>query len=58
MTVVLISVVSLEVLRIFFVIEYVTPDILVDLGLTELNRWCDGIFGDEIGVILHIGCRI
>ena len=31
---------------------------MVDLGVTELNRWCDVSFGDLIEVRLHIGCRI
>ena len=43
---------------IFFVIDYSTPDMLADLGVTDINRWCDGSFGDVIGVRLHIGCRI
>ena len=55
---VFISIVPLEVLTIFFVIEYATPDLLVDLGVTELNRWCDGSFGYVIRFKLHVGCRI
>ena len=58
MPAVFISIVPLEVLRIFFVIEYATPDLLVDLGVTEHNWLCNGSFGDLIGVILHVGCRI
>ena len=58
MPVVFISVVPLEVDRICLVIEYYIQYMLADIGLTELNRWCDGSFGDVTGVRLHIGCRI
>ena len=43
------------VLRRFYVVEYATPDLLAYLGVTELNRWCDGSFGDEIRVRLTLG---
>ena len=43
---------------ILFVAEYVAPDLLADLGVTEINRWCDGSFGYVMGVILHAGCRV
>ena len=56
--VVFVSIVPLEVLMIFYVVEYATPYLLADLGVTELSRWCDGSFGDGIGVRLHVGCRI
>ena len=42
----------------FYVVEYATLYLLADLGVTDLNRWCNGGFGYEIGVRLHVGCRI
>ena len=31
-------IVTLEVLKILFVVEYATPDLLEDIGVTEINR--------------------
>ena len=34
-----VSIVPLEILRILFVIEYVTTDLLVGIGVAELKWW-------------------
>ena len=52
------AIIPLEVLMILFVIEYATPDLLKDLGVTEINWWCDASFGNEIKVRLHVGFSI
>ena len=53
---VFVVIVPLEVLRTFFVVEYTTPDLLMDLGVAELKirYW----IGGRIRVRLNGGCRI
>ena len=47
-TIVLIAIISLQVLRVLFFIEYLTPYLLAYLGIAELSRCYGLVEGSEV----------
>ena len=52
--VVLVAILPLDILRLLFVVEYATPDLLTDLGVAELKMGY--LIVGRIGVRLSSGC--